>query len=50
MTITSRGTPASCSRRAICSPVSVAYSLGLYSTALPVSSAGTMTLQPTNQG
>jgi hypothetical protein len=31
-------------------PSCVAYSDGLYSTALPVSSAGTMTLQPTNQG
>ena len=32
------------------SPVRVAYSDGLYSTALPVSSAGTNTLPPTNQG
>ena len=38
---TSCGTPAACSKRAIASPVSVAYSEGLYSTALPVSSAGT---------
>jgi hypothetical protein len=37
-------------QRVISWPVMVAYSDGLYSTALPVSSAGTMTLQPTNQG
>ena len=44
---TSRGTPASCNRRPISRPVKVAYSEGLYSTVLPVSSAGRMTLQPT---
>lgn len=49
-TMTSRGTPASCSSRAISSPVSVAYSEGLYNTALPVARAGRITLQPTNHG
>jgi hypothetical protein len=46
----SGGTPASCISRAISRPVMTAYSEGLYNTALPVSSAGTNTLQPTNQG
>ena len=47
---TSCGTPAPCSRLPISRPVSVAYSLGLYSTALPASSAGTKTLAPTKYG
>ncbi len=47
---TSPGTPASCISSPIASPVRDANSDGLYSTALPVSSAGTKTFDPTNQG
>src|SRR5512137_574248 len=47
---TSCGTPARCSSLPISSPVSVANSDGLYSTALPASSAGTKTLAPTKYG
>ena len=43
----SAGTPLACSSRVMCRPLSVACSEGLYSTVLPVSSAGRITLQPT---
>ncbi len=49
-TNTSRGMPASCSISAMCRPVRVANSDGLYSTALPATSAGTKTLLPTKYG
>ncbi len=47
---TSTGTPASFSIEAMARPVSVAYSDGLYTTALPASRAGTKTLEPTKYG
>ena len=47
---TSCGMPDRCSSLPISRPVSVANSDGLYSTALPVSSAGTNTLAPTKYG
>ena len=42
--------PPPCISSPIASPVRVANSDGLYSTALPVSSAGTNTFEPTNYG
>ena len=47
---TSAGIPASWNVSAMCRPVSVANSEGLYNTALPASSAGTNTLLPTKYG